>query len=313
MSRALLVLLASLSFSAPAAAQSSRLAFVLRGLERHPAVLLAPDRAWIPYDFTPSAVCTEVLCRPAVAVEACTPPRCPGWGSVVRASERIAEVSEWPTDYDGYSRELSALYALGELGPLVGSLSGHPSPPAPPAPRRPARFSHDQSEWWRFELAAFGGVATGLAHISQPMVHTQLELGLTFRPRGMDDEGLDLVYGSQVGAAVRARLISNVSGQSFDDLAFFLGFGPRFTYVDYDDVFRIPPLFAWVIPEFGFVVRTDGLVDPAWYAAWSLPLGVLIDEHLGLEARTSLLVIDDWYPGEDAEVLITLDVGVFVR
>lgn len=310
MSRWLLVLSLCL-FASPALAQTPRVAWTLRGLERAPAVLVAPDRAWAPSTSTPPTIlCTAAVCRPVVRTEECAPPRCPGAGMVWVAAERVAEVSDWPTDYEGFQRELGLLYGAPELGALTPYCGAHPSPPRPATP---PRFSEGTGEWWHLELSALSGLATGLVHISEPMWHAQLELGITFRPRGMEEEGLDVIYGSQFGAEARVHVIGNVSGQRPDDLAVFLGLAPIFAFVDYDDVFRIPPVFSWVAPELGVVIRTDGRVGPSWYAAWSLPVTVLLDRHVGLEARTSLFFIDDWYSGDDAEVLVTLDLGLVIR
>jgi hypothetical protein len=313
MSRWLLTLSLCLVAS-PVFAQTPRVAVALHGLERAPAVLIAPDRAWVaPTTAQPTIVCTAALCRPVVRVEECTTPRCPGAGLLVHAAERVADVSDWPTDYEGYTRELDVLRVTPELAPLFAYFTAHPSSPAPPSPPWPARFSASGEEWWHLELTALGGVATGLVHISEPMWHAQLELGITFRPQEVPDEGLDVIYGTQLGAELRAHVIGNVSGQRPDDLAIFVGVAPIFAFVDYDDVFRIPPAFSWIAPEVGLVVRTDGRAQPSWYVGWSLPASVLLDSHLGIEARTSLLFIDDWYSGDDAEVLVTLDVGLVLR
>jgi hypothetical protein len=311
---ALLVSLCLVLLPLHASAQEApRAGRVLFGLTENPAVFVGPDRAWIlgsEGDALPTALCGPVLCRPVVRAEACVAPRCPGMGRLVYASERVHDVRDFPTDREGFGRAQTALYAEPSLAPLMSYLQPHPEPA--PAPPRPARYSHGTEDWWHLELALAGGIGTGMIHISAPMWEASAFLSLHFSPRGMDDEGLDLIMGSQVGAELRLRVIGNITGQSESDVAVFIGLGGAFGYADGNDVWRVPPLYAWVFPEFGVVVRSDR-VPPAWYAGWSWPVTFLVDDHVGLEARANLLLIDDWYPEDDAEVLGTLSLGIVLR
>lgn len=305
--------LTALALPGPASAQELRAGRVLIGLTESPAVFVGPDRAFIlgaESDPLPTALCGPVLCRPVVRAEACAAPRCPGSGRLVFASERVLEVSDFPTDREGFGRAQAALYAEPSLAPLTPYFQPHPEPA--PHPARPPRYSYGTEDWWHFELALAGGIGTGMIHISAPMWEASAFLSLRFQPRGMDDEGLDLIMGSQVGAELRVRVIGNITGQSERDLAVFIGIGGAFGYAEANDVWRIPPLYAWIFPEFGVVVRSDR-VPPAWYAGWSLPVTFLVDEHVGLEARANLLLVDDWYSGDDAEVLGTLSLGLVLR
>lgn len=310
---ALAIALFLVPLSAHAQAGAARLAWVNAGLRRAPAVLIASDRVWT-VETAPTSVCGPVYCRPVVRTEACEPPRCPGAGVVAVAAERIADVPDYPTDYDGFMAERAALSVVPELGAISGYLAYHPSPPAPPSPPVPARFSRDTNDWWRLEWELAAGIGTGLVHISAPMLHAQTSLGITFRvDYDGGDEGMDVIFGSQFGLAARAHLMTNVSGQRAEDLAVFVGVAPIFAYVNWGEPFRLPPAYSWLAPEIGVVVRTDGLADPSWYAAWSVPVTLLLDEHFGIEARASIFLIDDWYSGDDAEVLTTLDLGFVVR
>lgn len=308
-----LVSLLSLATLPSLASAQPRAASALRGLERSPAVLLDGDRAWIPggeADPIPSALCTDVMCRPVVRAEACVTPRCPGPGRMLFASERVGDVERWPEERDGFGRAQAALYGEASLAPLTGSFLPHPDPP--PAPARPARFSHGSDDRWRLELLAGGGIATGLVHISAPMWQTDLAIGFRFVPRNRLQDGLDVIYGNQFGFEARLHVLGNVTGQRDDDLAIFLGLGPGFGFLVDDEPIRIPPLMSWLVPEFGVVIRTDR-VPPAAYVSWSVPVAVLLDEHFGLEARASLFLIDDWYSGDDAEVLASVGVQMLIR
>jgi hypothetical protein len=310
----LLVSLLAIAIASPSiAAAQPRAARVLRGLESAPAVLLDGDRAWIvgsDTDPLPAALCTDVMCRPVVRAESCVSPRCPGSGRMVFVNERIADVARWPEDRDGFHTAQAALHAEPTLAPLTYAFLPHPDPP--PAPPRPARFSHGSSDRWRIELLVGAGIATGLVHISQPMWQTDLAIGFRFVPgRGMED-GLDVIYGNQFGFEARLHVLGNITGQGDDDLAVFMGLGPGFGFVFDDEPIRIPPAMSWLVPEFGVVFRTDR-VPPAAYVSWSVPVALLLDEHVGLEARASLFLIDDWYAGDDAEVLASMGVQLLIR
>lgn len=294
------------------ASAQPRAAHVLRGLDSAPAVLLDGDRAWIvgsESDPLPAALCTDVMCRPVVRAEVCSAPRCPGSGLMVFTADRIADVARWPEDREGFNAAQAAISAEPALGALTYALLPHPDPA--PAPARPARFTHGSNDRWRIEVLGGGGIATGLVHISQPMWQTDLAIGFRFVPRHRLDEGLDIIYGNQFGFEARVHVLGNITGQGDDHLAIFLGLGPGFGYL-LDDTIRIPPAMSWMVPEFGVVFRTDR-VPPAAYVSWSVPVAILLDEHFGLEARASLFLIDDWYSGDDAEVLASVGVQFLIR
>lgn len=311
MSRLAIVVLVALSVGPSLAqAQVGRAATVLVGLTPQPALMLGRDRAWIGWTDAaapPRTICTDVLCRPIVRLESCAAPQCPGSGTMVWASEALADVPDWPTDRDGFAAAQAQIYADPSLAPLTPYLQPHPSPPP-----SPPRFRRDSDDWWRFELLAGVGVATGLLHISAPMWQLDVALGWRLRPREPLEEGLDVLYGTQMGVELRAHVVGNVTGQRQDDLAIFLGLGPGFSFVEDDEPFRLPPLLATLIPELGVVIRTDR-IPPAFYFGWSIPAAVLLDDHVGLEARASLLLIDDWYPGDDVELLGSLSVQLLIR
>lgn len=296
-------------FALPTSALAQRAGRVLFGLDEAPAVFLGPDRAWIlEGGEAPRIVCSAVMCRPVVEVAACTAPQCPGAGLMVRASEPIADVSDFPTDREGFAEAQRLLYGEPSLAPMTPSFLPHPSPPPPPP--RPAAYAYD-GEFWHFELALGGGIGTGLVHISQPMWQTDATFGIRLRPNwgGSRDEGLDVIWGTELGVEVRAHVIGNITGQHETDLAVFVGLGPAFGYTE--GALRIPAAFSWIVPEYGFVVRTDR-VPPSWYAGWSVPVTWLLDPHLAIEARVNVLVIGEWY-SDDSEVLSSLTAGFVIR
>ena len=74
---------------------------------------------------------------------------------------------------------------------------------------------------------------------------------------------------------------------------------------------RVPSVYGTLLPEFGVMLRED--LPAAWYAAWTLPFTVLLDAHVGVDVRATVIVVDDWVPGDDVEALVTLGVGLVVR
>ena len=47
--------------------------------------------------------------------------------------------------------------------------------------------------------------------------------------------------------------------------------------------------------------------------AGSQGVAFLLTRELGIEARTSVLLIDDWLPGDDVEALVTFGLGLIAR
>lgn len=268
----------------------------------HPAVLVASDRAWVPsIEVTPIALCGASRCRPVRAVESCSPPACPGYGQLVIAVEPVADVAPYPGGRDAWNRETSSLVEDGELATLRGSFGTHPEPSA----------SGDAMSFrGRDELTLEGSVQGGigyLAHRGVAVGTATASLGLRWSPRM--DEPFRLLFGSTLGLDARVTLVPGVTGQRPEDVGVLLGIAPASFYA-FDRV-RLSPTWAWVIPEVGVALRPDR--SEAVYLAWSVAGAVLLDPHLGLEARASATIIDDWADAEAIEALLSLSLGVIFR
>lgn len=272
-----------------------------------PAVLLAPDRAWMPASTeTPLSICAGPTCHPIRELRACSAPECPGDGTLMISSERLADVADYPRDYTGWNRERTLLTFDPELASLTWALAPFPGPG--PTPPRPVEFIHSPREWLGWELHFSGGI-TGVTSNGVVAPSISGSFGLRFQPA--IEELLDVMYGTMMGIDARVTVLPGVSGQRPDDYAVLVGLSPAFGYAFPHEAVRIPPLFAWVFPELGVAVSS---VRPAtWYAAWHLDGAVLVDEHVGLDARADLVVVDEWVDGDDVELILTLGVGVFFR
>lgn len=271
------------------------------------AVLVGPDRAWIPSGVAvPLSVCGQA-CHPVTETRECTVPECPGAGTLLISSERIADVSDFPRDRDGWNRERATLAADAELASLAWAFGVHPEPP--PAPPRPVRFLRPRSEWlgWELHVEGGAGVLVG-AGIAVPTISASL--GLRFQPSDFDDP-LDVMYGNVHGVDLRATVLPGVTGQRAEDVAVLVGFAPGFSYAFANDHVRIPPAFAFLIPELGLAVSPSHPLT--YYVAWHLEAAMLLDEHAGLDVRADFFLIDEWIDGDDVEAILSLGAGMFFR
>lgn len=267
-----------------------------------PAVLVGPDRAWVPEAAsTPLALCGPERCRPVRAMEHCAAPRCPGAGYLVIAIERVAEVGDYPAGRDAWTRETESLLADAELATLRASFGSHPEPTHPGAPR----FSG------RDELTVEGAVHGGAAFLTESgdgLSVVSASLGVRWTPP-LDDEVVPVLLGSTVGLDARVTVLPGVTGQRLDDVGVLVGIAPALSFAL--DGVRIPPAWAWVIPEVGGAFRPDRA--PAFYATWSLAGAFLLHPHLAIEMRASGTVIDAWTAGGGFEALLALSLGVVLR
>jgi hypothetical protein len=273
-----------------------------------PAVLVAPDRAWVPAaPETPLSLCAGERCRPVREVASCAPPRCPGHGVLVVASDRVADVSDFPTGRDDWSRERDLLATDPQLSALWSSLGSHPEPAPSPGP--PPSFVRAPSDWLQFELRLEGGVGY-LASAGVGVGQISAGIGVRFQPPAEDV--LDVLYGTMMGVDAVVHVLPAVTGQGTESSAVLVGLAPAFHYAFARERVRIPPAWAWVLPELGVAIRTDAM-PVSYYVAWSLSAAVLVDDHAGFDLRARVMLVDDWIPGEDVEAIVSLTAGLLVR
>lgn len=272
-----------------------------------PVILVGRDRAWLPATRPdePLTICAGARCRPVRAIEACDAPRCPGSGRLAITEGTVADVGDYPTDRDGFHRERDALSTDAALASLVPYLQSHPSP----APT-PARWNPSQTEQLRWELAAFVGGAM-LAHEGSAAVHTMLAGGVHFLSGMRESDGpAGFVLPASIGFELHLHALPGRLDRQDDEAILAIGLAPsmRFTI---DGVLRLPGFLSLVVPEIGAIGGTDRPV--AMYLSWSLPVDLLIDEHVALSARAAVMMIDDWVDGDAVEAVLSLSLGAVFR
>jgi hypothetical protein len=273
-----------------------------------PAVLVGPDRAWIPPGVAvPLSVCGP-SCHPVVTTRECAPPECPGSGTLLITSEPIADVGELPHDRDGWMRERMALMSDAELASIAWAFGTHPQPP--PAPPQPVRFLRGGSHLAIDPEIHLEGALGVLVSSGVPVGTLSASIGLRFQPPDID-EPLDVMYGNVHGVEARATLVPGFDGQRPEDMLVLVGIAPSFGYAFANDRIRIPSAFAFLLPELGAAVSTSRPLT--YYFAWHLEAAGLLDEHVGLDVRADLVVLADWFAGQGAETLLTIGGGVFFR
>ncbi len=295
---------------------SPRLARVLALTTESPGVLVASRRVFVPDMATPPlSACAGTRCAPVVSSRMCAVPECPGGGRLLELERPIADVPDFPTDREHYEQELALLFADPGLASISWVLASHPgsATDVPSMPSRPLAWmsSARQGEiGWEIGVLASGGVlgASGIA-----LAGAEASAGFRFMwvPHNADDELFAMLMGDVLGADVRVHALASFPAQQATGSVVLVGVGPALAYTTTHDTFRLPTFYSVILPELGLALR-DGH-DPTWYAGWSLPVGLLVDEHLGLEARASAIIVDDWVAGDDVEVQLTLGLGVVLR
>ena len=288
------------------AAQSARAAHVVGLFVDQPAILVARDRALVPS--VPDGavtVCSHVsgACRPIRAARPCSGSTCPAAGAVyLEIDGPLADVSDYPTDRDGMSREAAAIASDPRVSSLYGAL---PQPP----PATPPPTLHLRDEDWRFELAIGGGVgARPEAGFAVGSFFAQIGWGI-----GVDwddEEILAVLFGNVLGADLRVRVLSGVLGASFDQLSVMVGGGARTLWAPRRERFRIGAGYLSLVPEVGVITHPQ--LDPAMYFGWSFPFAVALDGQLGIELRAWVYAIDDWIEGDEVAWMAGVDAELLV-
>jgi hypothetical protein len=257
------------------------------------------------------SACAGNRCAPVVSGEACEAPRCPGAGVLLTLEHPISDLPDFPTDRDGFNRTVDALRADPSLAAIAWSFSSHPDPmPQPPGPARwitPSRI--DRFGW---ELAAYGiGGVLGSSGVGFVGGEVSGGFRFTWDPVSSDDQFLSLLFGDVLGLDLRVRALDFVPMQAASSWGVTVGLAPAMGYGTRTDVFRLPTFYSCLLPEVGVALRESR--DAAWYAGWSLPVTVLLSESFGIEGRASVLIVDDWIPGDDVEAIVSFGLGLVTR
>ena len=245
-----------------------------------PAVLIDARSVWIqalPEDAL--ALCTASRCAPIERVESCAAPRCPGAGVLVRATENIADVGEFPRDYAGFNAECSALSSVPELASLMGFQNGHPNPPGPPLD---FVLGHNEAH---FELGFDGGY---VGSFDRPLGGGMTSVTFGIRSQ-VDGDDFDSAYiGNQVSMdlALHTWLSPSASANGVDVPMVLAGFRPSLANALRRTPLRIPTVVSPLIPEVGMAIRPDvARVD--FYIAFGLEASLLLARELGIRLRAT--------------------------
>lgn len=297
---------------------SPRQARVLALTTESAGVLVRSQRVFAPdLGAAPLSACAGHRCAPVISVRDCTVPECPGSGHLLELEHAIADVGDFPTDRQHFEQEVAALRSDPGLASIAWIFGQHPetassSYGAPVATEPLAWMSLSRREHYGWEI---GALASGAVLASSGIGLAGGEASVGFRytwvPRHSDDEIFALLVGDVLGADLRAHALASFPSQAPVGWDVLIGIAPALAYATTHDTFRLPTFYGVLLPELGLALR-EGF-DPTWYAAWSVPVDLLVDEHLGLEARATALLVDDWIPGDDVEVQVTLGLGVVVR
>jgi hypothetical protein len=310
---AALALTATLTPASGFAQEPSRSARVLSLLSGDAVgVLVARDRAFVPDSGTQAlSVCAGARCAPVASSEACAVPRCPGSGVLLALAAPIADVSDLPTDRDGFNRAMNVLRGDPALASIAWSFGTHPDPEPPPA-EPPYWLTPRRIEQVVWELAGYGiGGVLGSSGVGFAGGEVSGGFRFTWDPHGEDDDFLAIIFGDVLGIDVRVRALELMPVQGSSTWSMTLGLAPAMGYAPHHEIFRLPTFYSVLLPEIGVALREG--YDASWYAGWSLPVTVLVAEHLGIEGRASVLIVDDWIPGDDVEAIVTFGLGIVGR
>ncbi len=272
-------------------------------------VLVARDRVFIADpSLAPLSVCAGSRCAPVRASEVCGAPRCPGAGMLLTLERPIADVSELPTDREGFNRAMDTLRSDPALALIAWSFGVHPDPPPEPA-HWVTRSRTDRVAW---ELGAYGvGGVLGATGVALAGGEVSGGFRFTWDPRTTDDDFLAIVFGNVLGLDLRVRVLELLPMQGASSWSATVGLAPAMGYGTAHESFRLPTFYSILLPEVGIALRESR--DPTWYAGWSLPVTFLLDEHVGIEARASVMLVDEWIPGHDLEAIVTFGLGLVGR
>lgn len=305
-----LALLAAPSLGAAQA--PSRAARILALSSDSVGVVVARDRVFVPDpNLRALSACAAARCAPVRTIVSCSVPQCPGSGVLLTLEAPIADVSDLPTDRDGFNRAMNDLRADPALSGIAWSFGYHPDPtPSPSGPPRWIEPGRTERIAWELGAYGVGGVlgATGLGFSGGEVSGG---FRFTWDAHGEEDDFLAIIFGDVLGADLRVRALSLLPTQGPTSWAVTVGIAPAMGYANDHEIFRLPTFYSILLPEVGVALRETS--DPAIYAGWSLPVTFLLEEHLGVEARATVLIIDDWIPGDDTEVLVSFGLGLVGR
>lgn len=281
------------------------------------------------------SVCGD-RCSPIVERRTCAPPECPGQGALLVAGEDIASVAPFPQDYAGYVRAVDALRTDPRLADLAAHFGAHPEHAArreqeareAEARERETRRYGESVRWVsrhrggeRLELSLLGSLAalTETRGSFAGLTATASFVHLLGERDASEDNSesviLGMAFGDVVGGELRVHWLSRLDAAPEAEWIVAVGLAPVMVNRFERSVVRLPTYLGLLAPELGVILRADR--DPAWYAAWSAPVSLLVTHDVAVDLVARLFVIDDWIPKPDpdarqdpVEVILMLSAGL---
>ena len=276
-------------------------------------VWVSPRRVWVPAGAPVSACAAGRGCLPVTEPTSCAPPECPGSGTVFTVGSDAAAVSDFPTDHDGYQREIELLRADPSLGPIAGYLVDHPDHARREEERRrneendrEEHARHEEDVRWvsrhrhgdRFEIGLSGTLAT-LAEQGGSYAGATASFGLYFQLEANEsDESredptvMNIFFGDTFGADLRVHFLHRLDDSQAAQWITAIGVAPVLFNRFERSVVRLPTYWGTVFPEFGVILRADR--DPTWYVSWEVPFSFLVHHDLAIDVAARVFIVDDW-------------------
>lgn len=282
-----------------------------------PAVLVSENAVWAPaLPGQPLSVCAPGhRCVPVASAETCTPPRCPGAGTLLVTSVPIRDdVDDFPESLDDWKEEIAAMRLDPLLAPVLAYVGTHPDDHEDD----PVVWATDEDEeevGYEFRI---GMLAGGLATQGDGYVGADFVAGMRFvfnvDDEGYDDDELDVLdtaLGDSGALELRVAVHDLRNTQGDGRLSTSIGLGFSGANVIDGGRFRISSILSALLPEMGAFFRPDHTA--AFYLRMSFPIAWAVSNSLAIELRPSLTVVDSWVEGPRNEVLLGVSLGTVIH
>jgi len=283
-----------------------------------PAVLVSETAVWAPnLPGQPLSVCAPGhRCVPIASSETCTPPRCPGAGTLLLTATPVRDdVADFPESLDDWKEEVAAMRLDPALAPVLGNVGAHPDDHA----EEPVAWATDEDEdELGYELRV-GLLAGGLATQGGGYLGAEFVAAMRLHFHVDSDDGydsgeqsiIDTALGDSGALEMRIALQGLSDAQGDDRVSTSIGFAFSGANVMDGGRFRIASVLSALLPELGMFFRRD--YDTAFYARMSFPIAWAVSSSLALELRPSVTIIDAWVEGPTNEVLLGVSLGAIVH
>jgi hypothetical protein len=302
--------------AAPAHPRSVQVTFLMQ--PGAPAVLVSESAVWAPLlPGQPLSVCAPGRrCVPIASSETCTPPRCPGSGTLLLTATPVRDdVDDFPESLDEWKEELAAMRLDPALGPVFGYVGAHPDDHED-EPVEWATYEDDEELGYELRvgllaggLASQGGGYVGAEFIAAMRLHFHIDSEDGYEASELSV--LDTAFGDSAALELRVAVHDLRDAQGDGRLSTSLGLAFSGANVMDGGRFRIASILSALLPELGVFFRPD--YNAAFYARMSFPIAWAVSNSLALELRPSVTIVDAWIEGPTNEVLLGVSLGAVVH